>query len=201
MKMNRHPSKFPNYFQDVAFNFELLNGIFRKDDSIRFLQIGAYTGDASVWILERFSGFGSFTLIDVDTWSNGDSPEMNWQDFKDIERFYAARTKAFSSQGRLQTFKGTSDSFFFENRTLFDFIYIDGNHQPQQVAKDAINAFEALKPGGILAFDDYLGAGNLKVNERPKIAIDFFCSLFSDSLEVLVSNYQLWIKKIYYATG
>ena len=199
--MNRHPDEFPNYFQDVAFNFEFLNGMFRKDDSIRFLQIGAYTGDASVWMLERFSGFESFTLIDVDTWSNGDSPEMNWQNFNDIERFYAVRTETFSSQGRLQTFRGTSDEFFFENKDTFDFIYIDGNHQPRQVTKDAINAFEILKPGGIMAFDDYLGAGNLKVNERPKIAVDFFCSLFSDSLEVLVSNYQLWIMKIDNARG
>jgi predicted O-methyltransferase YrrM len=37
----------------------------------------------------------------------------------------------------------------------FDFIYIDGSHVAPDVLLDAAMSFALLKPGGILAFDDY----------------------------------------------
>ena len=53
-----------------------------------------------------------------------------------------------------------------------DFIYVDGSHESHQVLRDAVNAERALKPGGILAFDDYMWGGAARNIPRPAIDAD-----------------------------
>ena len=36
-----------------------------------------------------------------------------------------------------------------------DFAYIDGDHSPEQVYKDAINILPKMKSNSIILFDDY----------------------------------------------
>jgi hypothetical protein len=186
---------FPNYFASVSSNFEKELIHLESESTLRFLQIGVYTGDATEWILNRFFSVPDFMLIDVDTWSSGDSKEMSNLDFRRIEDFYLHRTRNERNLGRCQPYKTTSDKFFAENRKDYNFIYIDGNHEPIQILKDGLNGFECLNDKGILAFDDYLGAQEKPINDRPKIAIDLFLELLGKKVEVIVDNYQLWIRK------
>lgn len=187
---------FPNYFASVSSNFEKELNLFESESTLRFLQIGVYTGDASEWILNRFSPVPNFILTDVDTWSTGDSKEMSDLDFRGIEDFYLQRTNNERRMGRCHSIKSTSDKFFADNKEMYNFIYIDGNHEPIQVLKDGLNGFECLIDGGILAFDDYLGAQEKPLIEQPKIAIDLFLELLGEKVEIVVDNYQLWIKKV-----
>jgi hypothetical protein len=189
-------AEFPNYFTSVSSNFEKELITFESESKLRFLQVGVYTGDASEWILNRFSYVSDFILTDVDTWSSGDSKEMSDLDFRRIEDLYLQRTYNERNLGRCQSNKTTSDKFFAENNEMYNFIYIDGNHEPIQVLKDGLNGFECLVDEGILAFDDYLGAQEKPQNDRPKIAIDLFLELLGAKVEVVVDNYQLWIKKV-----
>lgn len=41
-----------------------------------------------------------------------------------------------------------------------------------------------------------LGPKDKPLIERPKIAIDLFLELLGEKVEVVVSNYQLWIRKV-----
>lgn len=186
---------FPNYFTAVSSNFEKELCQFDSETRLRFLQIGVYTGDASEWMLNRFSAIPDFILTDVDTWSTGDSKEMSDLDFSRIEDIYLERTNNERQMGRCHSIKSTSDRFFANNKEIYDFIYIDGNHEPIQVLKDGLNGFECLIDGGVLAFDDYLGAQEKPLIEQPKIAIDLFLELLAGKVEIVVDNYQLWIKK------
>jgi hypothetical protein len=43
-----------------------------EDRRLNALQIGAYTGDATVWLLENYLLHPSSTLTDVDTWKGSD---------------------------------------------------------------------------------------------------------------------------------
>jgi len=79
---------------------------------------------------------------------------------------------------------------------LFDFIYIDGSHQAPDVITDACMAWQLLKTGGIILFDDYAWLDMPGILQRPKIAIDAFTTLFSDKLQVVLIGYQLGIQKI-----
>ena len=78
----------------------------------------------------------------------------------------------------------------------FGFIYIDGSHRARDVMHDAVLAWGLLEKGGILLFDDYLWGDRSRPLETPKPAIDAFCLLYGDELEVIAIGYQLALRKI-----
>jgi predicted O-methyltransferase YrrM len=167
-----------------------------KNTPIRALQIGAYTGDASLWLLDNILLHQDSVLVDVDTWEGSEEPvhyEMNWYT---VESLYDAKTVSGRESRKIIKYKGTSDSFFANNREKFDFIYIDGDHTSYGVIKDAVSAYEILKVGGIIAFDDYQWSAGLGPLKEPKLAIDAFNNIYLDRLELLLRDYQCWYRKI-----
>lgn len=161
---------------------------------VSFLQIGAYTGDATMWMLEHII-FNSGTLTDVDTWEGSDEPahkDMNWSSVEDV---YDERTLQAQDKGHLIKYKGTSDEFFKTNTKTYDFIYIDGDHTAYGVLKDAVNAYECLNIGGILAFDDYTWTAGLGEVNEPKMAIDAFEKIYRDRISPTHKDYQAWYRK------
>jgi hypothetical protein len=188
-------SNFPEYFNEVSFNFEVKQMDFEGVKNLEFLQIGVYTGDASLYLLEKYSQRSNFILTDVDTWLAGDSKEMQELDFYSIEQFYLERTSSARESGRLVSIKTTSDQFFATNNQKYNFIYIDGSHESSQLLKDLLNAFAALHVNGILAIDDYLGATNKPIKDRPFFAINLYLDLMEGKFEVLLNNYQIWLRK------
>ena len=64
-----------------------------------------------------------------------------------------------------------------------DFAYIDGNHEAQHVLRDGLMAWQFLKPGGVMIFDDYTwsrGYPNqpaMTEKQLPKYGIDIFIDL------------------------
>jgi predicted O-methyltransferase YrrM len=161
------------------------------------LQIGAYTGDASVWLYNNILKSSDSVLVDVDTWEGSEEPvhyEMNWHT---VESLYDAKTSAGKADKKIIKYKGTSDSFFQNNREVYDFIYIDGDHTAYGVLKDAVAAYESLKVGGIVAFDDYQWSAGLGHLKEPKLAIDAFGTIYKDRLQLLLQDYQCWYKKIF----
>lgn len=187
----------PNWFaNDGESNFKA-HLLAYKDKPVRLLQIGAYTGDASLWLWNNVLRHNSESvLIDVDTWEGSDEPshhEMNWQT---VEQVYDSKTKEARDSRKVIKVKSTSDWFFKNNLEKYDFIYIDGDHTAHGVLKDAVNAFECLNVGGIIAFDDYRWSAGLGILNEPKLAIDAFSVVNSDKLEILVDGYQRWYKRI-----
>jgi predicted O-methyltransferase YrrM len=190
--MNSHP----NWFQtDGLPNFQVhlkaING-----QPVRLLQIGAYTGDASLWMVENIMAHPLSVLVDVDTWEGSEEPvhyNMNWHT---VESLYDAKTITAREERKIVKYKETSDSFFKNNREMYDFIYIDGDHTSYGVIKDAVNAFECLNVGGIIAFDDYQWSAGLGAIKEPKMAIDAFQNIYQDRVELLLREYQCWFRKI-----
>lgn len=89
-----------------------------------------------------------------------------------------------------------------EKAEPFDFISIDASHQAPDVLGDAILAFQLLKRGGVMAFDDYIWSPMRPGTENPlllpKIAIDAFTTIYSQKLRILpnLPLYQLYIQKL-----
>ena len=187
----------PNWFaNDGLKNFEQIVLPRFKGKSSRFLQIGAYTGDASVWLYENIIKETDSVLVDVDTWEGSDEvvhKQLNWATVEDT---YDAKIREGRFERKIIKVKLTSDYFFKNNREFYDFIYIDGDHTAYGVIKDAVNAFEVLKPGGIIAFDDYDWRGGTSPIDRPRMAIDAFLEIYREKIEVLHKQYQCWVKKI-----
>ena len=195
--------EYPNWFAstDAIRNFEKHLAPLADKPDLSVLQIGAYTGDATELIVNniftpKYMDKNILRLIDVDTWEGSDEPVHHNMDWQDVWQTYLTKNNWALDKNLVVPMKMTSDKYFsiMEHRE-FDFIYVDGDHTAFQVLKDGINAWSVLKPGGILAFDDYtwdLGKG---IFYNPRYAIDAIIELLGDMAEVLEINGQAWLKK------
>ena len=184
---------FPNWFDGQQYLFERFLPEFADKSNIKFLQIGTYTGDASVWMLDNILTNPTSILIDVDTWAGSEEVEHDNINFNKVYIYYKQRMESYSNVISIQN---TSDDFFKSNsKSTYDFIYIDGAHTSAQVLKDAENAWNTLNMGGIMAFDDYLWGQGLAPELTPRPAIDEFLNKYKDDIEILTIEYQAWIRK------
>lgn len=182
--------EYPNWFVEAEYNFKTYLEHFKGKPNLKFIQAGVFTGDATVWLLDNILTNESSLLVDVDTWKGSDEEEHKNMDFEDVFLYYKERTKKYSN---LLTVVSNSAVYLSNTKpNRIDFIYIDGDHKEHAVKNDAIHSFDALKPGGILAFDDYLWRGN---TDCPKPAIDWFLETYKDKITILEHNYQVWIRK------
>lgn len=170
----------------------------KKLEEIHCLQIGAYTGDATCWLFENILLNPLSTLTDVDTWEGSDEAAHESISWEEVEKVYDFRTKKYVEENRLIKKKMTSDDFFAnkDSSVLYDFIYVDGNHEAVPVLKDGMNSFESLKVGGILAFDDFQWDSGKGPAYRPRPAIEAISLCYSNRLSILEVGLQLWAIKI-----
>jgi len=82
-------NKYPDWFSITAKpNFERFLTPLAGKDNLNFLQLGAYTGDASLWMLDNVLTGKNCILFDVDTWEGSDEEVHHKMDFSDVERVY-----------------------------------------------------------------------------------------------------------------
>lgn len=186
--------EYPNWFDGYAkHNFIRFLDEF-KDKEVTFLQLGAYTGDASVWLVQNILTNDKASLWDVDTWTGSDEAIHHTFDWSDVLETYLEKTDEFNNQ--LEAFRMTTDEFFRFNTQTFDFIYVDADHTAQAAYTDGVNSWKVLKPGGILAFDDYTwGDGMPDQSLAPKPGINKFLDEYKGEYEVLLIDSQVWIRK------
>ena len=187
---------YPNWFNISAVHYFnlILPRRFAGKPLLDFLQVGAYTGDASEWLLDNILTDRSSWLTDVDTWSGSDEGIHKKFDWQEIEDFYDSR---MASYGNVCKIKGYSEDFLSTaEKSHYDFIYIDGDHTAQGVYTDANLSWDKLKPYGIMAFDDYLWQHDTKQKHlRPKPGIDKFLSEHVGEYQLLIMDEQVWISK------
>lgn len=184
--------EYPNWFQSSQRNFQRVLGSFKNQPNLKFLQIGAYTGDASIWLLENVLTDPTSILIDVDTWAGSNEQIHKTFDWQDVESVYDQRMSKFNNTKK---YKGTSTEYLKSCSQQFDFIYIDGDHTAEGVYGDAVLSLPLLKPSGVLAFDDYLWKHDTKNTKlEPKEGIDRFLQENSDNIETLINDYQYWLR-------
>jgi hypothetical protein len=178
----------PNWFYYVKENFEE----FVPQTEIRALQIGAYAGDFSKWLLENRT---VIRLDDVDTWKGSDDEGGLVTNWKQVFKYYSFQMRGFRN---VNVYRTISDDFFksIPETHAYNFVYIDGSHLARQVLTDGLNAFEHLELHGIMVFDDYLWNNNVDPYKNPKLGIDAFLKFHEGNLEVVMKEYQVWIKKV-----
>lgn len=184
--------EYPNWFETTSaiVNFKRHLEPF-KGKPVNFLQIGAYTGDASEWMLKEILTHPDSTLTDVDTWQGSDEEEHKSMDFDDVLKTYISKVGGYPNLTYCQE---TSDNFFLNNKKLYDFIYIDGDHTAFSVMKDLINSHLCLKQGGIIACDDYQWSENKGNYYEPRPAIDAFFNITRDRFSVIEIGWQVWFR-------
>jgi len=188
--------KYPNWFSKTAEpNFEQHLLPLAGREFLRFLQLGVYTGDASVWLCENVLTNKTSSLIDVDTWEGSDEEAHKSISFSEVYEYYKKRTEPYKN---LRSVRNNTFNFLLNNRDrhdLFDFIYVDADHTTVGVLLDAELSWPLLKSGGIMAFDDYTWGDHYPMHQRPKPGIDLFLLRHSGEYDVLAVNLQYWIRK------
>lgn len=183
---------YPVWFDKT--NFKNVLSHLKDVRNLRFLQIGVYTGDASVWLLDNVLTHESSLLVDVDTWKGSDEPAHEHINFENVLQYYKNRLEKY--KGKVISWQMNSNEFFIQNPDVkFDFIYIDGDHHAMQVYFDAVNAWKCLNKGGILAFDDYTWSIDDNPMNSPRYGVDKFLVEHDGEYIMLVKNTQLWIGK------
>lgn len=174
----------------------------------RILEIGSYEGRATTYLIRTCTGFGPLHITCVDTWDG--SVDLPSTRMAGVERRFdrnvsqaltlAAATVDFRK--RKQDSTQALSGFVAEGSELFDLIYIDGSHTAPDVLTDAVLAFQLLRVGGVMIFDDYLWSmeAPLYVDplNMPKPAIDAFTMIFMRKARVLpdLPNAQCYVEKI-----
>ena len=189
-------TEYPNWFAQTAQNnFTTYLSEYAGKPNLRFLQLGVYTGDASVWLCNNILTDKSSILIDVDTWRGSDEQSHAEMDFSDVERVYKEKIN------NLTVVSVVSDTveYLIRQRNNFmksyDFIYIDADHTAVSVLMDAELSWPLLKSGGIMAFDDYTWGRHLPPAKTPRPGILLFVDQHKAELDTLVINDQYWIRK------
>jgi len=76
----------------------------------------------------------------------------------------------------------------------FDFIYIDGSHNGEDILSDAIESFKLLKVNGLIFFDDFLQHDRDRQIQSYE-GIQKFLSLYSNYLIIEYFQNNLVVRK------
>ncbi len=186
--------KLPNWFlgNKTQDDFNRLLQEFKGKPNLKFLEIGSFCGNSAAWTIENILTDKTSKLTCVDPWNGNVAHEAF--DFSDVEAAFDQQLEPFKDQLIKQ--KAYSDEWLMKNRSKqYDFIYIDGDHMPQAFMVDALLSWELLKPGGIMAIDDYAWTHPRGSRYNPGPAIDMFVSMYSEHLEVIEKGWQVWVRK------
>lgn len=158
----------------------------------RFLEVGVFEGRSTCWLLENGLNKDG-TIVCIDAFAFEPSQYNNLSGQEAMTHFVANYKEVCLKTQTVKLMRNWSYyalSDLIINSAPFDFIYIDGSHDPRDTLKDACMAWGLLKRGGVMLFDDYQYP-----HEDTKSGIDAFLSVFGKDCEIIVNNYQLGVKK------
>jgi predicted O-methyltransferase YrrM len=176
----------------------------------KILEIGSYEGRSACYFIDRCARETPLELHCVDSWQGGvehDAGGASAVEARFDHNMALARSRA-AHDVQVHKHKMLSHlalaKLIMVNRTpAFDVIYIDGSHQAPDVLTDAVMAFQLLRVGGLMIFDDYIWSmespGRQDPFNMPKPAIDAFLNIFQRKMLIVsgVPVYQLFATKAF----
>ena len=148
-------------------------------DRLRFAEIGVFEGRSFCWLMDWFGLNATGHAVDP-------APQENFP--LNVARF-GNRVHQHASLQDTAAVPGVNDPTLPADGSL-SFVYVDGDHSSSAVFDDALTAHHLLKPGGIVAFDDY---GHY---DSVRKAVDHWWEIDGDKYTRLRSDdVQLWAKK------
>jgi predicted O-methyltransferase YrrM len=198
-----------NFTEDWFSNYiPTWDGILARLRPRRVMEIGSYEGLSTTYLIGRCAAFGPVQIHCVDTWAG--AVDLPPQRMTGVEARFDENVKlAIERAGARVTLRKIKQrsaialaAMVAAGEAPFDLIYVDGSHTAADVLVDAALAFQLLRVGGVMVFDDYLWsmepAPSVDPLNMPKPAIDAFATIFMRKLRVLADlpNTQCYIEKI-----
>lgn len=159
-----------------------------RNTQINYLEIGVSDGGNAIHIANSYCKHPDSKIYCVDPWMDYDE----YPEYKGLqEQGWRTFNKNIQKSGSLSKFivkRGLSGDIVptFDNE-FFDLIFVDGNHETEYVYVDGKMAFDKVKSGGHIVFDDYHP-------EWPQTmkGIDMFLDEYSSKIKVLSNNNTFW---------
>ena len=182
------------YSQSWFINSEIKNRLFHfldKKTQNKMLEIGCFEGLSSVFFADNFLENSTSTLTCVDPFLNIDNNDHKQFLENNEELNFDYNISICKNSDKITIHKITSDIFFENNSQKYNFIYIDGCHEPDFIKRDMENSFNFLEKNGIMWMDDYGGGDGIKI----KNTMDTFLQKYNGQYELIHKGYQIAIKK------
>ncbi len=158
----------------------------------KMLEIGCFEGLSSVFFADEFLNNPNSSLVCVDpflTISNNDHSNLLQNN---EEMNFDHNISICKNSDKITKHKITSDVFFENNKQTYNFIYIDGCHEPEFIKRDMENSFAFLEKNGIMWMDDYGGGDGIQI----KNVMNAFLEKYKGQYDIINQGYQLAIKKL-----
>lgn len=108
----------------------------------RMIEIGSYAGESTA----MFASSGKFISIDT-------IDPYYWSGSHEVEMEYKVNTRHWDYIKQHKYYSQDIHNKFDNNK--YDFVYIDGDHSGETVARDIKQYFPKIKPGGYIGGHDY----------------------------------------------
>lgn len=161
------------------------------------LELGCWKGESAEWFLEHVLTGDGASIITVDTFLGSAEHALGGIDCGGNRVEAHERLKRFGPLAEIVEAR-TEDAlkrFASLSGLRFDFVYIDAAHDAANVLRDSVLAFDLLKVGGVVIWDDYEWKVFEQEVDRPKPAIDAFLTCFGRQLEVVGRGWQIAARK------
>lgn len=157
----------------------------RGKPNLRYLEVGVFEGQSFLWMFDNVLTDPSSTATAIDVFF-----------FQGLEDRFRENLKRAGVTDRTKVIKGFSnDALRPLKPNSFDVIYIDGSHTAANVIRDGLLAWDLLKEGGILIFDDYGLRPRFPAAIRPGPMIDAMVTALYKEADLLQRGWQLMLRK------
>jgi predicted O-methyltransferase YrrM len=215
--MTKPVYEFTNHW--FADNQVTWDGLLEQFKPQKILEIGAYEGQATCYLIAALSHHHPLEIHCIDTWQGGVEHQtgasaqtqmqlVEQRFLGNVQLALDEATRKGSHSVSVQSHKDLSCWALARlisdpaQRGTFDLVYVDGSHQAKDVLCDAVMAFQLLRVGGLMIFDDYLWheepLGQQDLLNMPKIAIDAFTNIMQRHIRPLfgLPNNQVYLQKL-----
>ncbi len=178
------------WFLDSEIKNNLSNFLDKSKEN-KILEIGCFEGLSSVFFADNFldNPKSSLTCVDPFLTINNNDHSQFLQNNEEMN--FDFNISICENSDRITKHKITSDIFFENNNQTYNFVYIDGCHEPEFIKRDMENSFNILEKNGIMWMDDYSGGDGIQI----KNAMNTFLEKYNGQYVLIHMGYQLAIRK------
>jgi predicted O-methyltransferase YrrM len=179
-----------NWFLESEIKRELFHHL-DKSTQNKILEIGCFEGLSSVFFADNFLDNPNSSLTCVDPFLTIDNNDHSVFLQNNEEMSFDFNISNCKHSNKITIHKTTSDIFFGKNNQTFNFVYIDGCHEPDFIKRDMERSFHFLEKNGIMWMDDYHGGDGIRIKNTMKT----FLKEYNGQYELIHKGYQLAIRK------
>lgn len=171
-------------------------GHLKDKPGVCLLEIGVWKGEGAEWFLSNILTHPTSSYCGVDPFTGSEEHRLAGMDCSQNEQQARERLKPFGARAAL--WRETSTDFLIRNQGWrgFDAIYVDGSHTAEDVLRDSVLAFELLRVGGTVIWDDVEWKAMRDEIDRPKMAVEAFCACYARRIEIIGMGWQWAARKV-----